>query len=507
MDQLQRSYPGIKVESDLRILDLPDTVALKIFANLSHPELCKIALVCKHWLWIVYDSELWKHFDLEKFHCADESHVINLIQTRLSPLLRTLNLGHYKITPLLINELTSNCRQLSTLSLQGCHWISTQEGESTFPQPSLPENLTRLDLRDFGDRGSFMHIILNNPDLSKLECFGFGNKASCMTCPTFVDFRCLLSKMANLQVLECCDSELVTDQLLQAATEALPLVQSINLKSCHKVTGSSLKGLIEKCSCLKSLILSGTSVHDNSLASVSWKDSKIEDLDLSLCDKITTAGLRLVLPNLRFLQYLCLNNCGRGKAVKDELLVEVWEKGLWADLHTLSLQFSCCLTGEGINQLKNCSNLENLSLRSCHRLGFQEVSDILHFFKKLKSVEVGTLFTSPERSICWGVLLASIPANCPLMEKIELVKCSGTTLGNLSRYRQKILQFLLHCTKLKSVCLQHCDAGISNLFSACVASLADDREIEVTTSNMTDPIIPLHKHSLDLYMKENLTFS
>ena len=47
-------------ENDIPALfeELPDSVILKIFGNLTHPELCHVALVCKHWLWIVYDSEL-----------------------------------------------------------------------------------------------------------------------------------------------------------------------------------------------------------------------------------------------------------------------------------------------------------------------------------------------------------------------------------------------------------------------------------------------------------------
>ncbi len=151
MDQIQRLLPSLTAESlssgseeSAGILDLPDTVVLKIFANLSHPELCKIALVCRHWLWIVYDSELWKHLDLQKFHCIDEENIIDLIKTRLSPLLRTLNLGSCRITPLLVNELTDNCKQLSTLSLQGCSW-DVMEHQPGAVELSVPHNLTRLD--------------------------------------------------------------------------------------------------------------------------------------------------------------------------------------------------------------------------------------------------------------------------------------------------------------------------------------------------------------------------
>ncbi len=352
-----------------------------------------------------------------------------------------------------------------------------------------------------------MHLMFKAPNLSKLECFGFGNRDSCKSCPTFLDFHCLFNKMANLQILECCDSEIMTDKTLEVISDELPLLCSLNVKSCKKITGVSLKNVVSKLHNLKCLILTGTSINDENLATVEWRSSKIEDFDLSMCDRITSNGLRFVVPQLKRLLHLCLNNCGRGKAVTNDLLIDIGNEGLWVNIRTLSLQFCCSVTGEGLPFLGNCHNLENLSLRSCHRLAFSEVSAILPFFKKLKALEIGTLFASPDRSVCWDVLLSSIPENCPLIEKIVLMKCSGTTLGNLSRYRPRILEFLLDCKRLNKVCLQHCDAGIVNLFIECSGSIADQREIEVTTMALSDPVIPLHRHSLDLYMKEKRPFS
>ena len=501
MDQIQRHFPGLKVDtSDLGILDLPDTVILKIFANLSHPELCRIAIVCKHWLWIVYDSALWEHLDLQQFHKVDEDCIVNLIQTRLSPLLKTLNLAKCSITPMLFNELTENCKQLSTLSLQGCSWDVAKE-EQDLLELSIPDKLTRLDIRNVGEYGSFIHLIFNAPDLSMLECFGFGN-GSCHYCPTFLDVSSLFSKMSNLRVLECIDSECISDTTLGVIAENLPCLQSLNLKKCYKITGSSLSILMARAFCLKSLLLAGTSVNDESLAAVSWKDSNIEELDLSLCDRITSDGLRSILPHLPYLQFLCLNNCGRGKAVTNEVMIDVSNRGLWTDLITLSFQFCCRLTGESLVVLSKCQNLERLSFRSCHRFGFSEVSASLRYFHKLKSLEVGTLFCSPERSSCWDQLLTSISDNCPLLEKLVLLKCSGTTLGNLRRFRSKIFEFLVKCKKLTNVCLLHCDAAFVNLFLECASSMLSERHIEITTSSLEDPIIPPFRHSLDAYMKE-----
>ena len=217
MDQIQRAFPRNNEppppDPDLNILELPDTISLKIFANLAQPELCRIALVCKHWLWIVYDSELWRHVDLQEFRNIDEECMVRLIQTRLSPLLRTLNLGQCSITPTIFNELTDNCRQLATLSLKNSIWDLSADAQSS--QLSLPANLARLDMRNFGMRGTFVHLIMSAPDLSKLECFGFGHGCAVLSCPTFIDFRGLFNRMKNLQILDCCDSEIITDAVIE----------------------------------------------------------------------------------------------------------------------------------------------------------------------------------------------------------------------------------------------------------------------------------------------------
>ena len=116
--ELDKKESGNKTLASLG--DLPDTVLLKIFSNFSLPELCHIALVCRHWLWIVYDSELWRYVDLSKYKQINEGHIVNLIQARLSPLLKSLDLSNREITPVIMNELSEHCHQLDTLVLQNC---------------------------------------------------------------------------------------------------------------------------------------------------------------------------------------------------------------------------------------------------------------------------------------------------------------------------------------------------------------------------------------------------
>uniref|UniRef100_A0A7M5XFA7 F-box domain-containing protein n=1 Tax=Clytia hemisphaerica TaxID=252671 RepID=A0A7M5XFA7_9CNID len=145
---LQSSSRDASNKSVANLDDLPDTVLLKIFSSFELPELCHVALVCKHWLWIVYDSELWRYVDLSKYKQINERHIVNLIQARLSPLLKSLDLSNREITPVIMNELSEHCQQLDTLVLQNCLMQDSQTDEIS-NLSTVPEKLVRLDVRNF----------------------------------------------------------------------------------------------------------------------------------------------------------------------------------------------------------------------------------------------------------------------------------------------------------------------------------------------------------------------
>ena len=476
----------------LALSALPDTVMLKIFSNLSQPELCRIALVCKHWLWVVYDSELWKFVDLSRFNKIQEQDILNLIQVRLSPLLKTLNLSNCPITPIIIHELTDHCQQLNNLVMKNCDLEISEENRVSLL--SVPDNLIRLDVRNSTAGYQFMHVILEAQDMSQLECFGFGNG---QFCPSFTDFQVMFSKMHSLRILDCIDCDSVNDARVLVFADELKVLESLALKKCKNVTGSSLSYLIAHASNLKSLNLSGTDITDFSILNAQWEMSKIEELDFSFCEQLTSDGLSASIPRITTLQYLALNNTGRGKAVSGELLESASVFESWNALTVLSLHFCIRLYGEALPLLKYCSKLERLSLRTCTHINFNDISLNLKLFPNLVALECGSLFSSDEGTDCpWIHLLDSIASNCKHMMYLVLVKCSQMPISKVSEYRAIISNFIQVCCKLDTIAILYSEKPIYRLIETCIDMSIRSDYVKVITSPSVN-IIPPFRYSLD----------
>ena len=481
--------------SSLAHLDcLPDTVLLKIFSNFSLPELCHISLVCKHWQWIVYDSELWRYVDLSHYTQITENHILNLIQARLSPLLKTLDLSNREITPVIMNELSEHCHQLDTLVLQNCHLQQdTLPPESLTNTSSVPDKLVRLDVRNFKQGFYFVHLILEANDLSHLECFGFGNNDFC---PAFTEFHTIFRKMHALRVLECVHCADINDAQIRLFADQLDCLESLVLTKCENIVGSSLPYLIEKAKCLKSLNLSETNVRSECLVQTPWQDSIIEELDLSFCLHVEAEGLTGSLPRIRTIQHLKLHNVGKSKGVTPALFESDFEHGCWPHLEVLCLRFCNKFTEDGLRYFEKFSTLKFLSLRSCFKLSYTGVSGILKHLPHLQHLECGSLLLSQE-SICvnWMGILDSSVKHCKMLQKLVLVKCAGIAITKLSDHRKQFEEFFKASNNLEVLCILYSEESIVRLLQA--AARAVGKKNVVITDKPGLEIIPRFRHSLD----------
>ena len=479
--------------NELMLLDLPDSILLKIFSNLSHPELCRIALVCKHWLWIVYDSELWKYVDFSQCANVTEQHLLNLIRNRLSPLLKMVDLSNCAVTPVLFQELTEK-QNLETLVLKNSSFKQDEEEEENNMQLiSAPDNLIRLDIRNFKAGFQFVHLILEVHSTSHLECFGFGNDTFC---PTFKDFQNLLGKMRSLRILECVDCDSITDAQVRQVSEQLTVLESLVLKKCKNITGSSLGHLILSAENLKSLNLAGTMLNDLSVINAPWEICKIEELDLSFCDQLTADGLKDTLWKIKSLQYLAMNNTGRGRAVTAEIFQNAFLHDSWKDLTNLTLHFANRLTDEALSALKNCTKLKRISFRTCHKISFESICKALKDFPNLISLECGSLFPLDQTSSQWIDLIDSISTNCPNIKFLTMLKCAEVPIAKMSVYRSVVTRFVTTCVKLNSLSILYSEEAITRLFQDCATAMNRYPAVRISNSqNFT--VMPPFRHSLD----------
>lgn len=100
---------------------LPDKVILHIFSYLSHLEICRMAMVCRRWRTIAYDTKLWKNVSLRPevsgLHVGSLEQLLQMISVRFSASLRYIELPIELITHTVLHELASKCPNLTHMLL------------------------------------------------------------------------------------------------------------------------------------------------------------------------------------------------------------------------------------------------------------------------------------------------------------------------------------------------------------------------------------------------------
>ncbi|KII61876.1 F-box/LRR-repeat protein 2 [Thelohanellus kitauei] len=266
------------------------------------------------------------------------------------------------------------------------------------------KNMIRIDIRNVRDELTDLHTCLANTSFERLEGLGLGHHLNSVHCPPFDKFNIFISKLKNLRILDCYNLDYVNDETVKKIAENLENLEYLGLRCCRRVYGTSLDVLLKRCTHLRSLILSSTSVDNNSLIFIDWASTQIEELDLSCCEKLTDAALISMLPALKNLEYLCLNFCGKGRVFSRDLVENCSRTGFLRKLKLLSLLLTNDLTFKGFEKLctpidgiNRFENLTELSLRCCRLINTNDFTrTILTTLPNLKVFEIGDLFHQSE---------------------------------------------------------------------------------------------------------------
>ena len=123
----------------------------------------------------------------------------------------------------------------------------------------------------------------------------------------------IFSRKSQLRILDCTHCDWVTDDSIQTIANNCSLLESLSLAKCRNVQGRTLSTLLNKCPRLRTLILQGTQIKDEYMATADWDDRRIVELNVLSCYRLSFSGLSAVLPKLKRLRYL---KC----ALTDEIL-------------------------------------------------------------------------------------------------------------------------------------------------------------------------------------------
>ena len=359
-----------KSKFDVAVCDLPETIVLKVFSYLDENQLCKVAAVCTNWRRIAYDSSLWTRVDLRRYNSrVDNLRLIKLIRTRFAPLLTSLNLGSFTVSPQVFQAMCKYCPKLTIMGLEGVTFVNNFNVSSQ----SFPQGLKKLDIRHArGDVTAFRKIAQS---LKGIECLGLSDELfDCLE--RELELEPLFRKFENIQVLEfsyCC---LMNDEMIMLIGSYCTMLKSLCLRRCNNVRGRSLAHLLRNCIALTSLVLDGTGLTNLNILEIPWEDTTVQELDLSWCRHINQDGLSFMLPRLPKLRYLRLCCCGYGHAITDDVLSLMVLRGC-TKLEVLDLSYNSLLTNRGLgNFVTHCRSLLYLRIHHCKDL----TKDLMKFF-------------------------------------------------------------------------------------------------------------------------------
>ncbi|THH12282.1 hypothetical protein EW146_g7756 [Bondarzewia mesenterica] len=299
-------------------------------------ELVKLSRVCKSWMSLVFDGQLWTQLNLHAFPKMPASQLLH-IATSAGPFIRTLDVaGHANLLPSTLQNLTSSlalhfdvlgelpCTRLTAINLSGCHALTTT---------------------------ALHHLLKRCPALKSISLKGLGAVTN-ETCELLYEFcpkltildmsRCTNLSGAGIRILSSCtikDSvslalkELrlsgmkgITDSVLDALGKAAPDLEVLDLSYCRDLHNSSLEAFVscpedytEGETVLLSAREAGHPLH--SQGRYRRRVTRLRHLSLSCCVLLTDIAcshLAHAMPRLEFLEL-----GGIGADLKDEGLVRM----------------------------------------------------------------------------------------------------------------------------------------------------------------------------------------
>ena len=306
------------------VFTLHEEDVLRIFSFLPLSDLIRVSRVCRWWYRLSFDRFLFKKVDLRPFatRLTDPVKIKLLFTKRMTSIIQCLDLSGFNISGETLRILASSCSQLRVLKLKSVTFTPGTKGKDIFP-----ENLKILDIRfSQGHPGVYRAIATSLENIRSLRlCDAF--------LYTLLQDGTLKTTIKSLKYL--CELDLSHCYLLDDNTLSLftccSRLEALSVRKCFMLTGSFVNDFIQSCAHLKTLILDGISINDNTLQNIMWDHSNLAHLELGCCPLISCRVLNLALNRIttiiHSLEYLgpCSNK--DNKALDEETILEL-ETGL-----------------------------------------------------------------------------------------------------------------------------------------------------------------------------------
>lgn len=399
---------------------LPDVVLLKIFSFLPIADLGRACRVCSQWQRIAYDHTLWKYVNLRRFSSnMTEEMLQNLIRTRFSSQLVSLNFGGSKVSHEVFMELSRKCKHIKHLVFgrgsklkSGC-----LKRPATY---EFPSELELLELRPV--KGDFSFIRRISRHFCSIKYLGIGVMTSKGNIPY------LFTKMQQLVILDCTNCDTVTDDVLSKVGQNCPLLESVCLNGCKMIYGSTFSEFLACCPRLKTLLLRYTPVRDECFQVYSWNNVQIEEIDISACAQLTQIGLISLVSKMQSIKYLNLSYCGVGRAVTDAVLLEMASRRSCLKLQMLDVRWSLTLTPDALFALAQAApSLKCLGVYQSSNITPAAMAEVLIALPRLEVLEYGAF---GKAALSDSMFIPNLIQCCKYLSSLSLINFASLEINS-----------------------------------------------------------------------------
>ncbi|XP_074138025.1 F-box/LRR-repeat protein 17 [Sminthopsis crassicaudata] len=345
------------------INQLPPSILLKIFSNLSLDERCLSAsLVCKYWRDLCLDFQFWKQLDLSnRQQVTDEllekiaSRSQNITEINISdcrsmsdtgvcvlafkcpgllrytayrckqlsdtsiiavashcPLLQKVHVGNQdKLTDEGLKQLGSKCKHLKDIHFGQCYKIS-DEGMIVIAKGCLKLQKIYMQENKFVTDQSVKAFAEHCPEL---QYVGF------MGCSVTSKGVIHLTKLRNLSSLDLRHITELDNETVMEIVKRCKNLSSLNLCLNWIINDRCVEVIAKEGQNLKELYLVSCKITDYALIAIGRYSMTIETVDVGWCKEITDQGATLIAQSSKSLRYLGLMRCDKVNEVTVEQLV------------------------------------------------------------------------------------------------------------------------------------------------------------------------------------------
>lgn len=134
----------------------------------------------------------------------------------------------------------------------------------------------------------------------------------------------LKSATPNLRVINLYGINFIDDSHIDAFSSNCIQLECLAVNFCNKVTGSTLKTLIQRSKRLTCLLMNGTSLKSEFVMQADWDKCALQELDITATDLSTECLVDMLtrIPNLKFL------SAGQINGFNDTVLKQWMESGM-----------------------------------------------------------------------------------------------------------------------------------------------------------------------------------